>query len=301
MLNIEDLVVFVRAVDLGNLSAAGRDLRMTPALVSNRIMRLENKLGVRLLNRTTRRANATPEGAEFYDYCLRIIREAEEAENLLAARRDLPKGALKVSAPVGFGRRHVAPHVPAFLGRYPEIQFRLVLTDRFTDHIEEQVDLLIRNAELPDSSIISRRLAANRRVLCAAPDYLDRHDPIETPQDLQGHNCLLLRFPGSKQYQWTLQGDDGPIGLNVSGNMDADDGEILTDWCLNGQGIALKSLWDVGEHIDNGALRIVLPDYPPMSPDVHALYPHSRYLPPRVRVFIDYLVEVYADSPIRRD
>ena len=154
MLNIEDLVVFVRTVDLGNLSAAGRDLRMTPAVVSSRLMRLENRLGVRLLNRTTRRANATPEGAEFYDYCLRIIREAEEAENALAGRRDLPKGALKVSAPVGFGRRHVAPHVPRFLEKYPDIQFRLVLTDRFTDHIEEQVTTSCMNESPRENPVI---------------------------------------------------------------------------------------------------------------------------------------------------
>ncbi len=298
MLNIEDLVVFVRTVDLGNLSAAGRDLRMTPAVVSNRLMRLENRLGVRLLNRTTRRANATPEGAEFYDYCLRIIREAEEAENALAARRDLPKGTLKVSAPVGFGRRHVAPHVPEFLVRYPEIQFRLVLTDRFTDHIEEQVDLLIRNSELPDSSIISRRLAGNRRILCASPEYLASHDDIREPSDLLKHNCLLLRFPGSRQYQWTLEGAQGPISLSVSGNMDTDDGEILTDWCLAGQGIALKSIWDVDAHIQSGRLQLVLPDFPPLAPDIHALYPHSRYLPPRVRVFIDFLVEIYSEYPV---
>ncbi len=298
MLNIEDLVVFVRTVDLGNLSAAGRDLRMTPALVSNRIMRLENKLGVRLLNRTTRRANATPEGATFYDHCLRIIREAEAAEDALAAGRDLPKGALKVSAPVGFGRRHVAPHVAGFLARYPEIQFRLVLTDRFTDHIDEQVDLLIRNAELPDSSIISRRLAGNKRVLCAAPEYLADNPPLETPQDLSQHNCLLLRFPGSKQYQWTLEGPDGPVSPSVAGNMDADDGDVLTDWCLAGHGIALKSIWDAAAHLEAGNLQVVLPDFPPISPDIYALYPHSRYLPPRVRVFIDFLVETYADYPV---
>jgi DNA-binding transcriptional LysR family regulator len=298
MLNIEDLVVFVRTVDLGNLSAAGRDLRMTPALVSSRLMRLENRLGVRLLNRTTRRANATPEGAEFYDYCLRIIREAEEAENALAGRRDLPKGVLKVSAPVGFGRRHVAPHVPRFLEKYPDIQFRLVLTDRFTDHIEEQVDLLIRNAELPDSSIISRRLAGNQRVLCASPEYLANHEDIREPADLQNHNCLLLRFPGSRQYQWSLKGLNGTVNLSVSGNMDTDDGEILTDWCLAGHGIALKSVWDVKHYLEDGKLTVVLPDQPPIAPDIHALYPHSRYLPPRVRVFIDFLVETYAHYPI---
>lgn len=294
----EDLVLFVRVAELGSLTAAGRDLRLTPAVVSSRLQRLENRLGVRLLNRTTRQVNLTRDGEVFYEHSIVILERLEAARNAISARGDTPAGALKISAPAAFTRLHVAPHIPAFTARYPDIQVRLNATDRFTDFIAEKVDLAIRIAELAPSRLIVRKLADNRRVLCAAPDYLAGAPALERPEDLLAHNCLLLRFPGSKQYQWTLSDKAGErVTLPVRGAMDADDGAILTDWCLAGHGIALKSLWEVGRHIAAGRLVPVLTDYQAPGHAIYALYPHSRHLPPRVRAFIDFMLETIGSPP----
>jgi DNA-binding transcriptional LysR family regulator len=301
-MNSEDLNLFVRVAELGSLSAAGRDLRLSPAVVSSRIQRLENLLGLRLLNRTTRQVNVTPDGETFYEHCLEILKTIETAQDAVSARRNQPAGSLKVSAPTAFARLHVAPHIPAFLDRYPEIQFQMIASDRFTNFIDEKVDLAIRVAELKDSSFVVRRLAENKRVLCASPDYLASHPPLTSLGDLASHNCLLLRFPGSQQYEWRLTGPDGePHTLAVTGNMDSDNGEILTEWCLQGFGIALKSIWEIGPHLKDGRLRIVLPEFTPEAHTVHTLYPHARFLPPRVRAFIDFMVETIGDPPYWMD
>ena len=297
-MNSEDLDLFVRVAELGSLSAAGRDLRLSPAVVSSRIQRLENRLGLRLLNRTTRQVNVTPDGETFYEHCLKILKTIEVAEDAVSARRNKPSGSLKVSAPTAFARLHVAPHTPAFLERFPDIQFQLIASDRFTSFIDEKVDLAIRIAELKDSSFVVRRLAENRRVLCAAPSYLADAPPLETLENLRQHNCLLLRFPGSQQYEWSLKDQDGKIhSLAVSGNMDSDNGEILTQWCLQGYGVALKSIWEIGPYLKDGRLKAVLPEITPVAHTIHTLYPHARFLPPRVRAFIDFMVETIGPTP----
>lgn len=297
MPDTDDMAIFARVVELGSLSAAGRSLRMSPALVSNRIARLEGQLGVRLLNRTTRRVDCTAEGAGFYEHCRGILAQLEQARSELAERTTKPTGPIKVTVPCGFGRLYVAPAIPRFLERYPDLQVRLDLTDRLVDLIEEQVDLAIRIAALEDSTAIARTLAPNRRVVVGAPAYLDRRGRPQKPEDLFEHNCLLLRFPGSQQYRWTLGTPDGPVTLPVSGTMDASNGEVLRDWCLAGQGLALKSLWEVWQDIREGRLEVVLPDYPPPGHAITALYPHGRYLPVRVRVLIDFLVELFGPVP----
>ena len=297
MPHTEDMAIFVRVVELGSLSAAGRDMRMSPAVVSNRIARLEGDLGIRLLHRTTRRVNPTEEGTTFYEHCVTILNELEQVESLLTARTDEPRGPIKVTAPAVFGRMHVAPFVPAFLEKYPNMQVRLHLTDSLVDLIQERIDLAIRIAHLEDSTAIVRKLAPNRRVIVAAPAYLEKHPAPKEPADLLEHNCLLLRFPGSKQYRWTLEAPDGPVTLRVSGSMDSNNGEALRDWCLAGYGLALKSLWEVGEDISAGRLIVVLPDFPPLGYGIYALYPHSRFVPARVRVFIDFLAEKYGPKP----
>ena len=297
MPDTDDMAIFVRIIELGSLSAAGRDMRMSPAVVSNRVARLEGSLGVRLLNRTTRRVSPTAEGATFYDHCLSILNELEQAESVISERLTEPRGPLKVTLPTAFGRLHVAPHVPAFLARHPHLQVRLHLTDSLVDLVQERIDLAIRIAELADSQAIARKLAPNRRVIVAAPAYLARHPAPAEPADLLKHNCLLLRFPGSRQYRWTLEGPDGPVTLRVAGTMDANNGEVLRDWCLAGHGLALKSLWEIVDDLNEDRLRVVLPGFPPQGHAFYALYPHSRYLPARVRVFIDFLAEIYGPAP----
>jgi len=293
----DDMAIFVRIIELGSLSAAGRDMRLSPAVVSNRVARLEGSLGVRLLNRTTRRVSPTEEGATFYEHCLSILNELEQAESVISERLTEPRGPIKVTLPSVFGRLHVAPHVPAFLARHPHLQVRLHLTDSLVDLVQERIDLAIRIAELADSQAIARKLAPNRRVIVAAPAYLARHPAPREPADLLKHNCLLLRFPGSRQYRWTLQGPDGPMTLRVAGSMDANNGEVLRDWCLAGHGLALKSLWEIVDDLNDGRLEVVLPAFPPLGHAIYALYPHSRYLPARVRVFIDFLAEIFGPVP----
>jgi DNA-binding transcriptional LysR family regulator len=297
MPDTEDFAIFVRVVELGSLSAAGRDMRLSAAVVSNRIARLEKDVGTRLLNRTTRHVSLTEEGSRYYDHCVVILNELEQAESAITSVNAEPRGPIKVTAPTVFGRLHVAPHVPRFLERYPQMQVRLHLTDALVDLVQERVDLAIRIAELTDSTSIVRTLAPNRRLIVASPAYLEKHPAPKQPEDLLDHNCLLLRFPGSKQFRWTLQGPEGRIILRVSGNMDSNSGEALRDWCLAGHGLALKSLWEIVDDLNEGRLVPVLTDFPPPSHAIYAMYPHSQHVPPRVRAFIDFLAETYGPKP----
>lgn len=293
MLGIDDIAVFVRVAELRNFSAAGRDLRLSAAVVSNRIGNLERRLGVQLLNRTTRRVALTPEGEIYYDHCVRILEEVERAEDAIVAQRAQPRGPLKVTAPTVFGRMHLVPLIPQFAADFPDIQVRLDLSDQLHDLIRESYDLAIRVADLKDSTAIVRKLADNRRFLCAAPSYLENHGTPKQPDDLLAHTCLLLRFPGSQQFRWVLNGKDGPVTINVSGAMDSDSGEAIRDWCLAGNGIALLSVYEAGHDIKDGRLKVVLPQHPPPGHGLYALYPHGRYVPPRVRAFIDFLAKAY--------
>ena len=299
MSDFEDIQIFVRVAELGNLSAAGRELRHSAAVVSNRIARLEERLGVRLLNRTTRRVNLTTEGDVYYRHCLRILSEMQEAENAIANQKNTTRGPVTLTCPVAFGNKFVAPIIPKFVEQNPDVQIRLHLSDRLLDLLQDKVDLAIRIAELKESSLIVRKLAANKRMLVASPEYLAKNGSPKVPADLLNHNCLLLRFPGSQQYQWTLQGpdNDAPVTLAVAGSMDSDNSEVLTHWCLDGHGIALKSDWEVGEYLRDGRLKRVLPDYQPPSHAVYTLYPENRYLPTRVRAFVDFLVAEFGGTP----
>lgn len=297
MSDISDWAVFARTAELKSLSAAGRDLRLSAAVVSNRIAKIERQLGVRLLNRTTRRVNLTEEGEIYYRHCVRILAEIEEIESAIGSRSDRPRGTITVTAPCGFGRLHVAPFMPRFVERHPDIQVRLHLSDRLTDVIQEGTDVAVRIADLRAYSFIMKKLAGNSRAIVAAPSYLERHGTPQHPNDLLEHNCLLLRFPGSQQFQWTLEGPSGPVTLSVSGNLDSDNGEAILEWCRAGAGLALKSMWEVGADIREGRLERVLPDWTPPGHAIYAIYPHSRLMPTRVRAFIDFLAEMYGPRP----
>jgi DNA-binding transcriptional LysR family regulator len=288
---LENMRIFVRVVDLGSLSAAGRSVRMSPAVVSNRIQQLEEQLGVRLLNRTTRQLQLTETGQVYYDSCLEVIDAVERAQNSIAKVGASPSGSLRVTAPLGFGRRILAPMVPRFRAAFPLIETRLRLSDHMIDLLHEGVDVAIRMAVLEDSSLVVRKLGELRRVLCATPDYLAAHGRPERPEDLLHHNCLLLRFPGSKQFKWTLATPDGPTKLSVAGHFDADDGDVLTEWALEGQGIVMKPVWEVAEALRSGALVPVLPEFPPLPVTLAVLYPHRNLLPAKSRAFTDFFVE----------
>lgn len=288
---IEELKVFMRAVELRSISAAARSLRLSPAAASHRILQLEARFGARLLNRTTRSLQPTEEGQIFYEHAMQVLQAVERAESSMASASGHPSGALRVTAPLGFGRRVLAPMVAAFSEQYPKVQVRLRLSDHMIDLLEEAVDVAIRMAVPTDSSFIIRKLADCPRVLCAAPEYLRRHGTPTEPEQLLDHNCLLLRFPGSKQFRWTLTGRDEPIILPVQGNFDADDGDVLSEWALQGAGIVMKPYWEVAEHLRSGALQVVLPEYPPEPVNLVMLYPHRRLVSAKVKTFVEFMMQ----------
>ncbi len=288
---IENIRVFVRVVELGSLSAAGRHLRMSPAVVSHRLQQLESHLGARLLHRTTRQVQPTEQGHAFYAACHDVLQAVEQAEAAVSDTGGMPRGNLRVTAPLGLGRRVLAPLIPAFRTRHPQVEVRLRLSDHILDLLADQLDAAVRMAPLPDSSLIVRKIADCPRLLCAAPAYLEAHGTPGTPEELLEHQCLLLRFPGSQQYRWTLRTPDGPVTLPVAGRFDADEGDVLTEWALMGEGIVLKPLWEIARHLRDGRLRPLLLDYPPEPAVIAVLYPHRNLLPARVKAFADFMVE----------
>ena len=290
---LDNVRVFVRVVELGTLSAAGRDQRVTPAVASNRIKELERHLGVRLFNRTTRKLSPTEHGHVFYQGAVKIIEAVNEAESAIADLSHNPKGSLRITAPLGLGRRLIAPGIPEFHDHYPDIEVRLRLSDRNVDLLSEGVDLAFRLGVLEDSNLRMRGILNCERVICAAPSYLETRGIPATPQALidDRHDCLLLRYPGSKEYFWTLQTPQGLLKLEIAGPYDSDDGDVLTQWALEGRGIINKPLFEVKQYLNEGRLLVILKDTPPASVQLAAIYPHKRFQDPKVRLMIDFMAE----------
>jgi len=288
---LENIRVFVRVVELGSFSAAGRNLRLSPAVVSHRIQQLEGHIGARLLNRTTRQVQPTEQGMLYYEACLEVMRAVEQAETSVAGAGTAPRGTLKVTAPLVFGRRILAPLIPEFQVTAPNVEVQVRMSDHLLDLIKEGVDAAVRLSVPADSSLVIRKIADCPRVLCAAPSYLDSHGEPGTPNDLKAHNCLLLRFSGSKQFRWTLNSPKGQITLNVGGRMDADDSDVLTQWAVAGHGIVMKPVWEVADDLREGRLKPLLAGFPPEPLTLGVLYPHRRLLPAKVRAFADFLVD----------
>jgi DNA-binding transcriptional LysR family regulator len=292
MISLENVQIFLRAVETGSFSAAGRMLRMSPSVVSYRIQLLEETLGSRLLTRTTRSMHLTEAGRVFFDHCREIIDAVERAEaSVSLSGAGAPRGNLRVTAPLGLGRRVIAPMLMRYRVAQPQTDVRLRLSDHLLDLVQEGVDLAIRLARMEDSSFTMRKIADLRRVLCAAPEYLTRRGKPETPQDLSSHDCLLLRFPGSQQFRWTLDYRGESITVPIAGPLDVDDGDVLTQWALDGLGIVLKPLFEVAHHFAEGRLVEVLPDAPPRPVTLGILYPSRKMLPPRTKSFIDLASE----------
>lgn len=290
---LSNIRVFVRVVELGNLSAAGRDQRVSPAVASNRIKELEAHLGVRLFNRTTRKLTPTEHGHLFYTGAKKILEAVDEAEAAVAVSTNNPKGTIRVTAPLGLGRRLVASGIPEFRDRYPDIDVRLRLSDHNVDILAESIDIAFRLGVIEDSNLRMRGIMECERVLCAAPAYLEKHGEPQTPDALieDDHACLLLRFPGSREYFWVLRTDEGPEKFNVGGPFDSDDGDVLTDWALAGRGIVNKPRFEVAQHLKSGALRPILTATPPVPAQFAALYPHKNFQDPKVRFFLDFMAE----------
>lgn len=289
---IESLRVFVRVVELGSITSGGRDLRLTPAVASKRIKELEKRLGVRLFNRTTRSITATEVGNVFYTDAKGILRALDTAEAKVANFSDKPRGAIRVTAPLGVGRRIVAPLVPGFVDTYPETEVRMRLSDRKVDILADGLDVAFFIGEPEDSNMKLRKISDCSRTLCASPKYLSDNGIPKDPDDLvkSDHNCLLLRYPRSPEYFWTLETNEGPTKLDVRGKYDADDGDVLTDWALAGRGIVNKPRFDVAAHLASGRLVEVLPDNPPVPTIFGCLYPHKKLQDLKVRLFVDHVV-----------
>lgn len=294
MTNLGDLEVFVRVIAAGSMSTAARDLGLSPAVVSKRIKRLEDKLGTRLLQRTTRQISLTEAGQGFHERVLTVLGGLEEAEAFASGRSSEVNGTLKISASTSFGRMHVAPHLMPFMEAHPDLAIHLVLSDEFTDIVGGGFDLAIRIAELNDSSLVARRLAPVRRVLCAAPDYLAAHGTPETLDDLKKHRCL----PAHNHDSWRLEGPTGPLTLRPEGMLITNSSEVIREAVIAGLGIALRSTWDVGAELKSGKLVQVLPQYESSrNVALSAVYPSRQFLPAKVRLFIDYLAELYGPVP----
>ncbi len=296
---VHGMLVFSKVVQAGSLSAAARELGVSTAVVSRTLAALEARLGVRLVNRTTRSLHLTDEGASYYETSQRILAEIDEADAAVTSRRIEPQGVLKVALPASFGHQHIAPLIPQFAQRFPKVELALSLSDRSLNLIEEGFDLAVRIAELKDSSLAARKLAPNRRVVCASPAYLREHGEPKTPQDLTKHNCLVASWEHGFAMAWEYKSPVGKRGtVRVSGRYACDNWEVLRDWAVAGLGVALKSTWDVRKQLEEGALVPLLPGYD-FGTDVgiYAVYPHRRHLPAKTRAFIDFLAESFGPEP----
>ena len=294
MTNLGDLEVFAQVIATGSMSTAARELGLSPAVVSKRIKRLEERLGTRLLQRTTRQISLTEAGQGFHERVIAVLAGLEDAEAFAAGRSSEVRGTLKVSAPTSFGRMHVAPHLKAFMERHTELTIHLVLSDEFTDIVGGGFDLAIRIGELTDSSLVARKLASVRRVLCAAPDYIAAYGEPANLDDLQRHICL----PPHNFDLWRLEGPDGAVSFRPEGRLITNSSEVIREAVIEGLGIALRSTWDIGPELKDGRLRQVLPAYESSkNVSVSAIYPSRQFLPAKVRLFIDYLTELYGPIP----
>jgi DNA-binding transcriptional LysR family regulator len=293
MPRFKQIETFVAVAAKGSLSAAAQAEGVAPAIIGRRLDALEERLGVKLFVRTTRKLTLTFEGSAFLEDCQRIIHDMQNAEASVSAGGVKASGHLRVSAPAGFGRKHVAPLVPEFVMAHPDVSITLDLSDRMVDLVNEGFDCAVRLGELPDSSLVSLRLGENRRVCVAAPLYLARRGTPETLADLARHSCLALAASANQPRAWTFLEDGKIVSIKVSGTMECSDGAVVHEWCLAGHGLAWRSWWEVGADIAAGRLVSVLDKFAAPPIGIHAVFPQRRHLPLRVRLFLDFLKHTY--------
>jgi DNA-binding transcriptional LysR family regulator len=294
---LDDMLAFLRVVDTRSFTGAADKLGVSKSAVSRRMTDLENRLGARLLNRTTRSLSVTEVGQAFYERCSRIVADVEEAERAVADLHAEPRGTLKINAPMSFGMIHLAPAIAEFLRRHPGLEIDMDLNDRYVDLIEDGYDVAIRIGRLRDSSLVARRLAVNRNVVVGTPAYFRAHGRPAHPDDLARHNCLLYTN-ASPPDQWHFTVAGKPCAVKVSGTLRVNNGDVLREAALAGQGLAMLPTFLLGEQIARGQLDMVLTEFAKNdSGAVHAVYPHSRHLSPKVRVFVDFLAGRFGPVP----
>ncbi len=297
---LKQLETFVSVASRGSLTAAGLAEGVAPAIMGRRLDALEERLGVKLLVRTTRRITLTHEGSAFLEDCQRLLADLATAEGSVSAGGVKASGHLRITAPAGFGRRHVAPLVPRFRELHPEVTLSLNLSDRVVDLAGEAVDCAVRVGDMPDSSLISVRLADNRRLCVATPAYLQRHGRPLQPQDLNRFDCLTLSSDASQTRGWAFSVPKGEgrelVYLKAAGPLDCSDGQVLHDWCLRGLGIAWRSTWEVESEVAAGTLEAVLEAFAAPPNGIYAVFAHAKHLPLRVRLWIDFLKHHYGQA-----
>lgn len=293
MAYLNNIRTFVRVYELRNMSAAARDLRISAAVASTRISQLEDHLGVRLFQRTTRLLNPTEQGTAFYQGATKILEAVGDAEADVSDITSSPRGTLYVAAPLGLGQKLIAPAVPAFSELYPLINIRLRLSDRKLDLGAEGLDASFFLGVPEDSNLRIRKITDCPRMLCASPEYIKKRGMPKSSDSLKtdDHACLNLRYPGAPEFQWPLQTSDGVKRVTVSGPFESDHGEILTNWALEGHGIVLKPEFEIAEHLSAGRLVPVLENEPPISVQLACLYMHRKKQDPKARLFIDFMVD----------
>ena len=294
--HLKQLETLVSVAAKGSLTAAAQHEGVAPAVIGRRIDALEERLGVKLLVRTTRRLSLTHEGSAFLEDCQRILADLASAEASVSAGGVKASGHLRITAPAGFGRRHVAPLVPRFLELHPEVSLSLNLSDRIVDIVHEGYDCAVRVGDLPDSNLVSVRLADNRRLCVAAPAYLQRAGAPRHPSELTQHECLVLSSEASHSRGWAFTIDGQVVHLRPQGRLDCSDGQVLHAWCLQGLGLAWRSTWEVEQHIASGQLVEVLAPFAAPPNGIQALVPQRKHLPLRVRLWIDHLKQTYGDA-----
>lgn len=300
MNQVSELAFFTLLIRVGSLAATAREMNLTPPAVSKRLVQMEQRLGVRLLNRTTRSISLTAEGETYLVNAQRILREIEEMERQVSSSRAEPKGLLRVNAPLGFGRTHVGPAISSFVKRYPEVEVQLHLTDRPINLPDDAIDVAIRFGDLPDSRLIARKIAVNRRRLCAAPAYLKTFGTPDTPKDLMQHKCIVLRQNDSAFGSWRLSRGKQFESVKVHGSLSTNDGEVALKWALDGHGILMRAEWNLADYLRTGKLVEILADYETPPADIYAVYLERLNLSAKVSLFVQHLREFFqhhADGP----
>jgi DNA-binding transcriptional LysR family regulator len=290
---INDIRLFAQMIEAGSLSAAARAADSSPAAMSRRLAALEQRLGVRLVTRTSRRFELTPEGAQFHERVLAILSALDEAETEASAQSHTPRGLLRVGAPSEIGRKQIAPMITAFCERYPDVEVRLILSDIGLDVIDDNLDIAVRIGLPPDTGIVAKKLLSSRRVVVGAPGYLARHGTPGTPSDLASHDCIRL-VRGQRVFdRWRLLEDGKPRDVLVSGRLSTANGEVLHDWVRDGRGLALKAQWDIEDDLQSGALVECLAPYHCDEIELYAVFASRRHLSPRIRVFLDFIAHAF--------
>ena len=292
---LKQIESFVAVATKGSLTAAATAEGVAPAVIGRRIDALEERLGVKLLVRTTRRISLTHEGSAFLEDAQRVLADLSNAEASVSAGGLQASGHLRITAPAGFGRRHVAPLVPAFVARHPEVSLSLNLSDRLVDLVNEGFDCAVRVGDLPDSSLISVRLAENRRLCVASPAYIARRGQPMLPQDIARHDCLTLSSEASQTRGWAFTVDGQPSHVRPSTRLDCSDGQVLHAWCLEGLGLAWRSWWEVEADVRAGRLVSVLDDHAAPPNGIYAVFAQRKHLPLRLRLWIDFIKSAYGD------